>query len=147
MFYQKWRINGAELHVAESDPASEERKNKKTNNGTKIQEAKVVKDKTFKCTEMPYQMYKRNANLFWTDIPHQEARIRTKKMKTKTKFYRGISRKTQTEYMTEYMMGRFQNAKPIQKRNTKRKKANRKDFSDHFNSLTLVRLSFYSKNI
>lgn len=137
MFFQKWTINGAELHVA--DHASEERKNKKPNNETKIQVAKVLKARTTTCIEMPYQIYKSNANLFWTDIPHQKARIRTKKMKTKTKFYRGIPPKTQTEYMTEYIMGRFKKAKPIQKRNSKKKKTNRKDFSDHFNSLTLVR--------
>lgn len=140
---KKWTINGAELHVAESDHASEERKNKKPNNETKIQVAKVLKARTTTCTEMPYQIYKSNANIFWTDIPHQKARIRTKKMKTKTKFYRGIPPKNQTEYMTEYMMGRFQKAKPIQKRNSKKKKTNRKDFSDHFNSLTLDKFIEY----
>lgn len=83
--------------------------------------------------EMPYQLYMKNANLFWADVPHHECKMKTKK--AKYKFYAGITKKK----CAEYMVGRCQNERTVKNRKSKKSTKNRNPVSNHHSSLKLVR--------
>lgn len=108
-----------------------DRKYKRSYDGKKVQSTKIVNARMN--TEMPYQLYRRNANSFWADVPHHEARIKPKK--TKKKFYVGITKRT----FIEYKVNGCNNDRKVQKRKKKASKVTCISARDHYSSLNLVR--------
>lgn len=88
-------------------------------------------------TEMPYQLYRKNVNSFWADIPHHEARIKPKK--AKMKFRSGIPKRT----FIEYEVKRCNNYRKLQKWKKTASKVNCKPARDPYSALNLVRQSYY----
>lgn len=133
--FQKWRINGSELYVTDSEQSIAKRSNNRTNNEIEIRTASNIKRKT--TSEKPYQLYRRNANSFWADIPHQASRMRTKK--AKVKFYAGFTKRT----CTTNMFGMCQNKKKTERRNSKKTNVKQHLFSHCYNSMKLVRQNIF----
>lgn len=74
---KKWRINGSELYVTNSEKSIIDRNHKRSYDENEVQSAQIVNSRIN--IETPYQSYRKNANSFWADIPHHEARIKHKK--------------------------------------------------------------------
>lgn len=87
---------------------------------------------------MPYQLYRRNANSFWADIPHHASRIRAKK--AKIKFYAGFTKRN----CSETIFGMCQNRRKIQKRNPKKSNVKQHLLSHSYNSMKPVRHITYT---
>lgn len=131
--FQKWKINGSELHVTDSEQSIGS--NNRTNTDIEMQSDRNIKTRTK--SEMPYQLYRRNANSFWADIPHHASRIRAKK--AKVKFHTGFTKRT----CAETMFGMCQNKRKIQKRNSKKSNVKQHLLTHSYNSLKLVRQITY----
>lgn len=84
-------------------------------------------------TETPYQLYRKNANSFWADIPHHEARIKHKKNKMKR--YVDITKRT----FIEYKANGFNTKRNVKKWKKKASNIDHKSTKDHYSSLNLVR--------
>lgn len=126
--FQKWRINGSELYVTDSEQSIAKRSSNITNNEIEIRTASNIKRKT--TSEKPYQLYRRNANSFWADIPHQASRMRTKK--AQVKFNAGFTKRTN-------MFCMCQNKRKTERRNSKKTNVKQHLFSHCYNSMKLVR--------
>lgn len=125
----KWRINGSELHVTDSQQTVEERENGRPRNKIELQSAK--NPTTGAIIKMPYQLYMKNANSFWADVPHHECRLKTKK--SKCKFYAGITKRK----CVENMVGRCQNERAVKNRKSKKSNKIRNPVSNHHSSMKL----------
>lgn len=136
---KKWRINGSELHVADSEQSIAKGSNSITYNEIEMRSARNISTRTK--SEKPYQLYKRNANSFWADIPHDASRIRAKK--DKVKFYIGFKKRT----CAENMIGMCQNKRKTQKRNSKKSIVKQHLFSHSYNSLNLDEFISYVDKI
>ena len=72
-FKQTWQINGSSLCVSTSYQLGKERKRERLSNGSNAKKKAVPKN-----YERPYQLYRRNANTFWLDVPHHRAMMKKK---------------------------------------------------------------------
>lgn len=128
---QKWRINGSELYVTNSEKSIIDRNHKRSYDENEVQSAQIVNSRIN--IETPYQSYRKNANSFWADIPHHEARIKHKK--NKMKLYVDITKRT----FIEYKANGFNTKRKVQKWKKKASKIDHKSTKDHYSSLNLVR--------
>lgn len=124
---KKWRINGSELYVTNSEQSFEDKRHKKPFDEKEVQTATTLNARMN--TEMPYQLYKENANSFWADIPHHKTRIKPKKSKMKFR----VTKRT----LIEYKMDGCKNKRKIQKWKKKSSKVIQKMGKDHYSSLNL----------
>lgn len=118
-----------------SEPSIKDRKHKRSYDEKQLQSANIINARMN--TEIPYQLYRRNANSFWADIPHHASRIRAKK--AKVKFHTGFTKRT----CAETMFGMCQNKRKIQKRNSKKSNVKQHLLTHSYNSLKLVRQITY----
>uniref|UniRef100_A0A8W8L374 Uncharacterized protein n=1 Tax=Magallana gigas TaxID=29159 RepID=A0A8W8L374_MAGGI len=138
---KKWRINGSELHVyvMKSEPSIKDRKHKRSYDEKQLQSANIINARMN--TEIPYQLYRRNANSFWADIPHHESRIKPKK--AKMKFCSGIPKRT----FMEYEVNRCNNYRKLQRWKKKASKVNWKLARDPYSSLNLDEFNSYIDDV
>lgn len=77
-FKQTWHLNGSSLCVSTSYHFCKERKWERLSNGSIVASNIHQKKAVQKNYETPYQLYKRNANTFWLDVPHHRAMMKKK---------------------------------------------------------------------
>lgn len=77
-FLQTWHLNGSSLCVSTSRQICKERKRERLSNGSNVASNSHQKKLVQKNYETPYQLYKRNANTFWLDVPHHRAMMKKK---------------------------------------------------------------------
>lgn len=129
-YLQKWRINGSDLYVTKSEHSIVDRNHKRSYDKNEVKSAQIANSRMN--NETPYQLYKKNANSFWADIPHHEARIKHKKDKMK---YVDITKRT----FLAYKANGCNNNRKVQKWKKKASKIDHKSTKDYYSSLNLVR--------
>ncbi|XP_022299017.2 sterile alpha motif domain-containing protein 9-like isoform X2 [Crassostrea virginica] len=133
-----WQINGSSLCVSTSYQLCKERKRERLSNGSNVKKKAVPKN-----YETPYQLYKRNANTFWLDVPHHRAMMK-KKVHLKGKLTMPTLKKGCT---TVVVVKKF-----IKEQRKKRKKrnvftVNQKTAANNPNSLSLGEFSNYVEKL
>lgn len=113
----------------------DDRNHKRSYDENEVQSAQIVNSRMN--TETPYQLYRKNANSFWADIPHHEARIKHKK--NKMKLYVDITKRT----FIEYKANGFNTKRKVQKWKKKASKIDHKSTKDHYSSLNLDEFNSY----